>query len=171
MVGRFLFALTGRLPCRLIDIEGAPYLERYYVGQVIGTTFYLHRFVGADGDRQVHDHPWRFAFAVVLCGWYTEERMQCLDIAQGWQSKFRVLRPGRLNWLGPRSFHMITEARPNTWTLFVHGKRCKTWGFLTRTEGANAAASVVYHQPYDVRSQRRWWERVGTGCEVNRVPL
>ena len=45
MIHKLLFKLTAGLRCKLIDREGAPYLERYYLGRLFGVTFYLHRFV------------------------------------------------------------------------------------------------------------------------------
>ena len=57
-MNRVLRAISDRLPCRLITDKGTLYLERYYVGQAFGATFYLHRFVGSDPDRSMHDHPW-----------------------------------------------------------------------------------------------------------------
>src|SRR5699024_4535620 len=38
MIRALLHKLTARLPCRLIDTGGAPYMERYYVGQGLGAT-------------------------------------------------------------------------------------------------------------------------------------
>ena len=166
MVRRLLFRYSGNLPCRFIEIDGQPYLERYYLGRVLGTTFYLHRFVGADGDRQVHDHPWKYAAAVVLSGWYVEERVTHLDVAKGWASRFRTLWPGRINRLGPSCFHKILETRPDTWTLFAHGPYVKVWGFLNRS-----ADRTFYHQPFDVSKVVRWWERAPKGRDACRFPL
>jgi hypothetical protein len=73
MINRALFNLTSRLPCRLIKPDDRPYLERYYVGQLFGVTFYLHRFVSADSERHVHNHPWTRGGSVILAGSYTEE--------------------------------------------------------------------------------------------------
>ena len=47
--------------------------KRYYVGQLFGVTVYLHRFVGCDGDPELHDHPWN-ALSIVLSGSYIELR-------------------------------------------------------------------------------------------------
>lgn len=49
MLRTALLKLSARLPCRLIKVNGEPYLERYYVGRLLGVTFYLHRIaaVGA----------------------------------------------------------------------------------------------------------------------------
>lgn len=166
MIRGILYRLSGRLPCRLIKIGDEPYLERYYIGEVFGVTFYLHRFVAADGDRNVHDHPWRFAGAVVLVGQYLEERLAYLDVDLGWVSTYRRLFPGRLNRLGPRQYHKILSVCPETWTLFFHGRRVKKWGFLER-----GAYGVYYHQPYNVSAQMGWFERAQRGHLAGREPL
>lgn len=165
---KFLFWLTARMPCRLIDIDGKPYLERYYVGKLFGITFYLHRFVAADGDRDVHDHPWGRAAALLLCGGYTEERLQWFDIDGGWLAVDRELRPLRLNWIGARVFHRIAKAEPETWTLFMHGKRVKKWGFLHH---AHQEDTVVYHQPYNVAATKNWETTMPLGKDSKRQPL
>ncbi|WP_244260428.1 hypothetical protein [Burkholderia gladioli] len=55
---RVLYAISSRLPCRIIADGNKPYLERYYLATVFGVRFYLHRFVASDPDRGLHDHPW-----------------------------------------------------------------------------------------------------------------
>ena len=69
-----LMWITSFLPARVISDNGHPYLERYYVCTLLGVRIYLHRFVGSDPDRGVHDHPWAWARSIVLAGWYLEER-------------------------------------------------------------------------------------------------
>ncbi len=69
MINKLLFKITGYLPCRLINHGNKRYLERYYILPFV----YLHRFTGVDGDRNVHDRPWLFAFSFVLNGSYVEE--------------------------------------------------------------------------------------------------
>lgn len=164
MIRRALFRYTASRPCRLIDIEGRPYLERYYLGSLFGVTAYLHRFVGYDSDREVHDHPWRFAFALGLAGSYVEFRVQTLDADLGWRGDYRWMYPGKVSRLGPNTFHQIIRAEFDTWTLFVHGRRIKTWGFLRRER-----SGARYFQPFDVNATRRWWERAPLGRDADRV--
>lgn len=168
MIARLLFALTARLPCRLIAIGEQPYLERYYVGQVLGITAYLHRFVRADDERQVHDHPWRWAVSLILAGGYLEERVTALCPDRGWLVALRRMRPGHVNTIGPGDFHRITKTRPETWTLFVHGARFKSWGFYERLEGIR---TIVYHQPLDAASSAAWYRRAPPGRDAGREPF
>lgn len=145
---RFLFWLTDRLPCRIIDEAGKPYLERYYLCSLGSTRVYLHRFVGSDPDRGLHSHPWSWALSLVLSGWYFEERFSGTERP--------VLRRVRwFNFLMGESFHRVVmptdwclspaecpmNIRPTVrqamavtecWTLFIHkavegGRR---WGFM-----------------------------------------
>lgn len=160
MIKKLLFNLGANLPCRLITIDGNPYLERYYIGKVLGITFYLHRFVSADTERNVHDHPWGWAFAIVLAGGYQEERLQYFDLKSGgWVSKTRNIHRGKINIINASAFHRIGQAKPETYTLFVHGPRVKGWGFLKVLDlwdGKIERSVVEYHQPFDVKASKGW---------------
>lgn len=177
MLNKLLFLLTARLPCRLIPIEDKPYLERYSLGKLFGATFYLHRFVGQDAERHVHDHPWAWARSIVLAGWYEEEVVCALDINRGWISRMRIVR--WYNRITEGTFHRITGTAPGTWTLFFHGPReGRTWGFLQRTPclpkatpGEWTSTGTWYHQPYDVKANAGWEKKSPLGRDAGRVPL
>ncbi len=162
---KLLYRVSGRLPCRLIDIEGQPYLERYYLGKCLGATFYLHRFVSGDSERNVHDHPWPWAFSLILSGAYVEERLCHFSPDQGWISRNITRRWWRPNWLTGASFHRITRPEPETWTLFIHGPRRKGWGFLAFVDGV-----AIYHQPYNVKAFRSWHTTALPGWRSGRAP-
>ena len=55
LLNRLLYRLASPLPLRVIKEDDRPYLERYYVGTLLGVRCYLHRFVGSDPDRGLHD--------------------------------------------------------------------------------------------------------------------
>ncbi len=134
---RLLFWLSARLPARRIDHEGQPYLERYYVATLPGLRIYLHRFVGSDPDG-VHDHPFRHSLAVILAGWYFEDRLQ-----PDGSVRRRVCR--WFNLIGPMDFHrVVLPGQQDVWTLFMHTARVKHWGFLRRPEGAAPDSPPVY---------------------------
>lgn len=164
-----LFALTANLPCRLITVKGEPYLERYYLGRLFGMTAYLHRFVSADGDREVHDHPWKFAMSFVLCGGYVERRMLSMSHKEvdGVITKLRRVRVGMPNVLLPTSFHQIVSVRPNTWTLFIHSKPFKKWGFVKK-ESPEVIVYYAYQYKQDVRG---WHVTSPLGKDSGRAPL
>lgn len=168
MIARILYALTARLRCRHIAIDGKPYLERYYVGKFCGWTAYLHRFISSDDERQVHDHPWTTSLALILAGGYLEERVTALCPDYGWLSVFRTMFPGRVNVIRQRDFHRITRPKPETWTLFMHGPRVKSWGFYERFQDLR---SVLYHQPFDAKETIGWHLRAPLGRDANRAPF
>ncbi len=164
MLRQLLFNITAKRPCRLIKIDDQPYLERYYMGRFAGITFYLHRFVSSDDERNIHDHPWKWSAAWVLAGGYREERLRHFDPDTGWVSYFRTLFPGRLNIINTRTFHRITEPKTNTWTLFMHGARIKSWGFLEKTD-----QGLEYLLPAKCVGERNWKKTAPTGANAGRV--
>lgn len=158
MIARRLYRWTAARPCRLISRDGQPYLERYLVGRLGPLTCYLHRFVSGDGDAEMHDHPWR-ALSVVLTGGYVECR--------GWLDghagvTWRLRRAHRVNWLSPGSIHKIAAVEPETWTLFVHGRRRKGWGFF-RSITVGDATGTLYYQPFPPWRGEDW-----TGAPLGR---
>lgn len=170
MINRLLYWLTGRLPVRLIHNGDRPYLERYYVGQILSVTVYLHRFVNCDGDRDVHDHPWTWSIGMPLAGRYHEQRLRYLDPDQGMVCDLRIVRRFMPNIIRAHTFHRIAWIRRGTWTLFMHGRRVKGWGFLDR-EHDGVESSVRYHQPLDVSGGSPWWQWAPVGRESDRESL
>ncbi len=165
MIRQALYRLTARLPARLICVDDAPYLERYYVGSLFGATVYLHRFVSPDQDRHVHDHPWPWAVSIVLVGHYIEESVRWLTPDAGWVARYVRRCWWRPNLLNARSLHRIHTASPDTWTLFVHGPRRKRWGFLEPAE-----QGATYRQPLDDKASIGWETTAPPGRSVGRVP-
>lgn len=166
MLESLLYRITDSARCRLIPrAPEQPYLERYFLGQWMGVTAYLHRFVAADADEEVHDHPWR-AVALCLCGHYTEERLTGFAPGPGWTRRLREIRPGMVNVIGRGTFHRIVRARPETWTLFLHGRRAKGWGFLKRT-GSGGARYI----PVKPTAPANWWRSAPRGHDAGREPF
>lgn len=155
MIRSLLYRLTNRLPARIIDDGEKPYLERYYVGTVLGVRFYLHQFVGSDPARGLHDHPWPWAFSIILAGSYMEETRN-------------GTKPVRwFNFLLGTSFHRVVlneryGRKLPVWTLFAHrAKRSKRWGFLKPfpMDGYEKAQVYLLHP----QSTDRWWINAPTG--------
>lgn len=168
MFRQLLFRVTGSMPCRIISIDGEPYLERYFLCRIFGITAYLHRFVSGDGDRDVHDHPWGWALSWILAGSYVEEVLNYLCLSNGFCSTSVRRRRFSFNRIGPGKFHRIAHTEPETWTLFVHGGRIKHWGFFTWQP--ESAAAVVYHNPYDA-ADPDWHLGAPSGRSVQRAPM
>lgn len=174
-VDRFLYRLTAGLPARLINIDGRPYLERYFVARILGVTVYLHRFVSPDRERHLHNHPWGWGRAVVLSGGYDEEVVTDLCPAVG--PSGCVTETRRIRWynrVDGAHFHRIANAERGTWTLFMHGPRSriqlgmasvsKGWGFLERADNA-----TVFKPYKSARSE--WWKTAPKGRDSDRVGL
>lgn len=190
MLNKFLFWFTGRLPCRLIQLDSGPYLERYYLGQWkwLKVIFYLHRYVSSDSERHVHNHPWEWGGSLILAGSYIEERV--IDICPhandaGCWTKYRKVR--WFNRVNCNTFHRVHNAKSGTWSLFFHGARPriggreKGWGFLSAVGIDMSADYVAEHDhsmpsnitqfvPYPV-SHGNWWETYPIGSEAGREPL
>jgi hypothetical protein len=155
----FLYWLSGWLPCRIISEVGVPYLERYYVCTVFGSRCYLHRFVGSDPGRAHHDHPWPWAFSVVLSGWY-------------WEGRLTGTRAVRwFNWIRGDVFHRVglpaEHGVTSVWTIFVHrAVDAKPWGFLhSGNDGASRYAPASFPKESD---QNAWWKTAPRGRDESR---
>jgi len=98
--------------------SGLLYLRRVY----FGPRLYLHKIAQADFDRHLHNHPWTWAWSLILWGGYLEERQGGVE---------RMKQCGSGNLLRAGDYHRIASVLPNTWTLFVTGKRASSWGFST----------------------------------------
>lgn len=156
MIAKILYWFTGFLPVRYINDGQRRYLERYYLFTLLGWQFYIHRFVGSDPDRGLHDHPWPRAFSIILSGWYFE------------QTRSGTRKVTRFNHLTGDTFHRVVlplcppesdQACQECWTLFFHrAVRAKEWGFLRPLKLDSNAQVFV---PYDYRhegSQTEWWK-------------
>lgn len=184
MINKLLYKLTAGLPCRLIPRdEDEPYLERYYLGQLFGVTFYLHRFVSSDEEPHLHNHPWNWGRALVLSGSYNEEVVTDLcphaTPAGGSGCLTETRRVRWWNSVNGNHFHRIANAQPGTWTLFFHGARTrvrmgqcsklKGWGFLENFYGVGIH-NVTIFRPFPVTSGE-WWLKAPKGRDSAREPL
>jgi hypothetical protein len=163
-MNRLLYWIGSRLPLRIIDDEGRPYLERYYLFTLLGVRCYLHRFVGSDPARGLHDHPWPWAGSILLSGSYLE------------QTRAGLARVRWFNWLLGDSFHRVVldqDAMDQpifVWTLFFHrAKYVKHWGFLREWPNERTMLWSKYGaQP--LGEDKPWWLSAPQGrFEARRV--
>lgn len=175
MLNALLYFITGRLPCRIINDGETPYLERYYIGTLLGWRFYLHRFVGSDPDRGLHDHPWRKAYSIILSGWYWEEtrsgtrKVKWINSLTG-DTFHRVVLPWEYMTDIPAGTVGYGNRAAPCWTLFFHtAGSVKPWGFLNpMTTFKDCAVFTPYR--YDREGpQKDWWLTAPTGNEINRA--
>ncbi|MCP4979141.1 MAG: hypothetical protein GY935_01445 [Gammaproteobacteria bacterium] len=151
---RLLYKLSAYCRCRVIEgPDHQPYLERYHLLRLpFGYQVYLHRFVASDPGRGLHNHPWKHALSLVLCGAYRETRM--LDARADNALHDRWLKPGRFNFISGEVFHRINiDAGVECWSLFVHAPKAKNWGFIQQWQ---------YRDHNDIVAQvsnPMWWKQ------------
>lgn len=125
--------IVVRLLTRLLgapeEINGAgrcpTYLFRWTLLSTRWGKAYVHRFVGDDWSRDLHDHPKRFV-SVGVWGAYEEETP-----GNVWSSRSRRT-VHRAPWI--RSFpathrHRLRLLSRECWTLVIVGPPAREWGF------------------------------------------
>lgn len=111
---RFLERFVIKLPD-----TGDTLLTRYRLFQTPWGGVYIHRHENPD-TRRLHDHPWPFV-SVVLRGGYRERRSY--GPVDTHIQRFNVKRATDAHYI--RSLDRVP-----TWTLFLVGRRQRTWGFI-----------------------------------------
>ena len=152
-LNRLLYRLSAYCRCRVINGPARqPYLERYHLLRLpFGYRAYLHRFVASDPGRGLHNHPWKHALSLVLCGAYRETRM--LGMRADNRLEERWLRAGRFNFISGDVFHRINlDPGSECWSLFIHAPRARGWGFL-QASGYRDHSEVVAQA-----SNPLWWK-------------
>lgn len=168
-----LLALTASMPCKQIDINGRPYMQRYYAGETSdGHDLWIHRFLSCDGERHQHNHPFE-AQSAVLDGGYVEEMpdddylrlpsplcppkdlVEAIYRGESWHSENYNARP-----ISVFDWHRIASVEPETWTLFIVApQRLPAWFFK------NDAGELEMMKP----SPRDWWKQYKTRAEQSEV--
>lgn len=95
------------------------------IKSVLPFTVRLHKFMRPDADDSVHNHPWKWAFSLVLWGGYEETRRY----KDGYTVTLRHKAPA-FNWISGDDYHKIEALDGNPITLFVTGPKRSSWGFL-----------------------------------------
>lgn len=138
-VARAIVALvTWRRPDQVVRDEGREaaaqpggvYLNRWVIlgRNPDGARLLLHEILRPDADPRLHNHPWRWAVALVISGGYAELRLT--DFA-GARHGLTWRRPWRVYRLTGKDFHRIADLKERaSWSLFLHGPRRQRWGFL-----------------------------------------
>ena len=136
-------------------LDGSPYLSRLLLPRVriprlgIDVRPMLHHFHQPD-DKEMHSHPWSYAFSLILSGEYEEERLvgdpdwdrymtadgQCA-LCHMWRGECRgheaetdLRRVRFFNFLTKQDYHRVTKLRGDVFTLFISGTPEDDWGFL-----------------------------------------
>ena len=169
---KLLHAIARTRPIRQIFFDDRPYIERFYLGERNGWTCYLHRMLGPDPDRDLHNHPWQNAYSRVLYGSYIERRLEFgfqkrkieyipANVINNVRGFYYYNAVSNKNTLGEYTWHTIVEiAKPETWTLFWHSPWYRQWGFLTEQ------GFKVNKEKIDVTKASEWWKNAPKGKEL-----
>lgn len=113
---------TTGLPSDLIEQDGAPYMERFFLigadAQVPGSKARYHHILRSD-QAALHDHPWDFV-SVILSGSYVETT----------PDSEQEFGPGSVLVRKAEQLHRLTLREP-AWTLIFVGPARRKWGFQT----------------------------------------
>lgn len=133
-----LDTLAHYLPGRVIsNLAGDAYLARFLIFDTgpQGIRLFLHHFVRGDEDREVHNHPWKWAYSLILAGRYTEERLNGSPLDGTGDPRtvsFQTYKAGAVNVLKPNTFHRVHLPSGPAWSLILTGPIVQSWGFYDR---------------------------------------
>lgn len=164
MFERFIEWLTDGLPANKIDNDdGSDYLLRFFLFRIPFTdiTFFIHKFLDSDDDRGLHDHPWNWSVSVILVGSYIEHFLTKWN-----EIMFRTRDRFKPKLIKGNDFHRVElqrdeqERNKPVWTLFIHGTRTKTWGFMINPERNDGMVvsyryDIVHDSVYRLNSKKR----------------
>lgn len=139
-----VWARRLRWPHVVIGDAAGPYLLRIYLTprgdwwrrRLPG--LFLHFFYRGDHERDLHNHPWRWALSLILWRGYVESRV--IPFAESGEHAIRErhVSPGSLSLLFGNTFHRVKLCDPRgCWTLFFVAPRetaaaeVSIWGFMT----------------------------------------
>jgi hypothetical protein len=88
----------------------------------------VHHILRSDRDRHFHDHPWPYV-SVILQGGYLERYPVFDPSGLSMKEASRVCACGQALYRPAKSWHRL-HVPLSSWTLFITGKKCQTWGFL-----------------------------------------
>jgi len=162
---RILHWIANKRPGRkIVGPNQEPYLERYFLFHIplLNITAYLHHFVDSDPDRGLHDHPWGWACSLVLTGGYTELRAVNHDLLD-FEIQIIKRKAGRFNFLTGDAWHRVMlKENQDAWTLFIHGRRKKGWGFIQYEAVSPFRDRVTRQEPFTINRRwenQKWWKK------------
>ena len=177
MIRRLLIApllkrFAANRPARAIDSGGREYMYRIFLAEHRGTRYYLHWFVGVDGERHTHNHPFP-GYSIILSGGYREEVLDVYKhellraIGQDAQLAYSMHTHRLFNRVPTTKYHRVADALAGTWTLFIAGPDVHTReadrGFsFARVSSETDRLQITWAKS----SSARWWESAPTLREL-----
>lgn len=123
MTGHSVGQLVAGLDADKIDVDGEPYMERYFVSggpRQSGPSLRFHLILRSDPGIDLHDHPWDFT-SVILRGRYSEVT----------PTGQRSYGPGDVLVRKAEDLHRLVLGEGPVWTLVRTGPVRRRWGFQT----------------------------------------
>jgi hypothetical protein len=126
MIKSILNKITKHLPKFTIITDGERYLSRFYPllkDRDFGN-IYIHHFHRSDLDQGekgfglLHNHPWPWAFSIVLVNGYMEERRTSTG-----NVIVKLVKPGDINFLTHHDYHRVQLLGEDAWSIFITGPR------------------------------------------------
>lgn len=129
--------------------DGSIYLDRL---RIISTPYFgimLHKFTGPDAEPYLHDHPWSF-ISIILRGGYSERFRNNMDrsISERHIRFFNFKRKDDAHYI-------YALDRNPSWSLVIHGRRLRTWGFYVPDEKNLSETFVEFESWEEWKSQNK----------------
>jgi hypothetical protein len=155
------------------DQDCRPYLWRFYPShpklkdpENADLAVFVHRFVSSDLKGEVHNHPWESCASVIFFGSYRQIKYKWkptttyenftdptkkIEFVTLMEKETKTYEPFDVNWLDHDHAHRVELLTDDCWTLFVHGARVSTWGFMDEKTGQfREILSKVRNRPSDL---------------------
>lgn len=94
-----------------------PYCYRWVLNLFL-FSIRIHKWLGDDDKRYMHDHPWPF-ITIVLKGKYIDASEKGKD----------HLKTGSIRYRRSIHKHNVTNVKPGTITLVITGPKIRNWGY------------------------------------------
>ena len=105
-------------------VIGDGYLYRWHIiPRNKWFNIYLHKFIGSDDDRALHDHPW-WSLSLRLKGVGKEAYLKNGDVVWRDSPRFALRSPTHAHRIA------LNAARTPLWTVFITGRVKREWGFI-----------------------------------------
>ena len=101
------------------QVIGQNYMQRWHLLRKPGVrNLYLHRYLGSDDDRALHDHPWA-SWSILLWG-------HLVEVTEQGEKRIWPIIP---KFRSPEYSHRLILKSSGALTLFYTGKKVREWGF------------------------------------------
>lgn len=136
---RLVRSAERRPPDFTIAPEGHATMERWHLLKSKLFNVYVHRVVGSDDRRALHDHPFA-SLSIILRGSYCEVmpllKLDGTAYRHGDPVWWHVRREGDVTYRGAKQAHAICLdggshwiSQQPCWSLFITGPSYRKWGF------------------------------------------